>query len=593
MFLDHGISAAEAQRMTDVEFEMTLNGFLDERSHTRPSRSPSVPRPAHRSFYEDMLADQRNLDEDEALRMAQALSLAEAAPYVDLRERNRRSASVAPARPNPKPTPLPKPAPKPKPSVDPRPAATKPRMIQKRIETRVEPIDIGSRRSPAGEGTGPRKTPISGVSGTRKTPIGGSGMKRPGVASRAPKRPALDRPEDNVKMRVEPRRPAMTVGKKDTVPVSRRVPREMQPRGTAHRTVEPQNDPADFVPGLEGQRAQQRRDAASARKQKLDKDLQEMEARRRSPEEVGPRYQDENEQLEAALRMSLAEAQQRNQREENDQLEAALRMSLAEEDERNERILKQQIEAAQKKSSVEMKRRNDRVMKEQIEAAKKKSSAEMKRRNEREERAQIEAALRMSSVEEEQRNERLLKEQMEEAKRRSLQDVRRPAVVADPTPTKPKSDAETEAARVLTASQRIRKDQDDEYQNAILEQQQREREAEEQRRREEEEQRRQEQQQLNREDELQTKFKALPAEPATGTAVAVQMNGKRLQRKFDPQAKGEVVYVWIAGQTLESDEKLFLDSFILKTATGAAIAKEEPLDAQGVTGRVMVVIDEL
>ena len=504
MFLAHGISAQELHRMSFEEVQMTVNGFLDENSRPSPSRSPSVPRPRS-TFYEELLAYQRNFDDDTAMRLMQERSRGDKGPCVDARDARaiKRSASVAP-RPNPKPTPLPKPAPKPAPKrpVDPVRAAVNP-CIRKRANPQVEPV-VGNARP----GAGPSRTPIGGARRQVSRP--------PGVTSRPPKVSGLERPEDTVRIRHMPSR------KPDTMAVSRPGREPARPA--------PKSKPVDCVRGLEERRAQERKEKAATRKQQWDQHLQELD-----------------DELEEAKRRSLADARAGGMipafgQDEDELIEEAKRRSLAD--------------------------------------------------------ARAGGMIPASGQDEDDLIEKVKKESLRDV-RGSRQPARvpnptPPARVADPTPTRPKSDADTEAARALTRSQAIRKEQDDEYQNAVIEQQQRDREEEEQRRREEEEQRRQEQQQLNREDELQSKFRALPAEPKDGIVLACNLNGKRIQRRFDPHAKGEMVYVWVAGQTLESNEKLFLDSFDLKRQiNGAVISKEEPLDDQGVKGREMVVIDVL
>lgn len=107
----------------------------------------------------------------------------------------------------------------------------------------------------------------------------------------------------------------------------------------------------------------------------------------------------------------------------------------------------------------------------------------------------------------------------------------------------------------------------------------------------------QNQQQIEKEEldrrigEVVSKYYSLKPEPKTGTTVAVNINNQRYIRKFDPNSKGEDVYAWAAGQTIDEEdeeEKLFLDNFELQIPGIGVLSHEKTLAEQGIKGRVMM-----
>ena len=95
--------------------------------------------------------------------------------------------------------------------------------------------------------------------------------------------------------------------------------------------------------------------------------------------------------------------------------------------------------------------------------------------------------------------------------------------------------------------------------------------------------------------EVVGQYYSLPKEPEKGTTIAVLLNGKRIMRKFDPNEKGQHVYVWVAGQTMhddDNDDKLYLDNFNLVIPPfGNELKHDQTLKEQGLTSRHMLQID--
>lgn len=96
-----------------------------------------------------------------------------------------------------------------------------------------------------------------------------------------------------------------------------------------------------------------------------------------------------------------------------------------------------------------------------------------------------------------------------------------------------------------------------------------------------------------REAELVGRYYGLKQEPATGVTVGIMLRGKRFVRRFDPAELAADVYSWIAGQTIHEDERLYLDMFQLKKATGEVVDPDATLQDQNIKGRIMLQIDML
>jgi hypothetical protein len=100
--------------------------------------------------------------------------------------------------------------------------------------------------------------------------------------------------------------------------------------------------------------------------------------------------------------------------------------------------------------------------------------------------------------------------------------------------------------------------------------------------------------QQEREGEVIGRFYSLPPEPATGTTIAVVVNGVRCIRKFDPQRLAADVYSWVAGQTIHSDEdKLYFDEFELVMPGKGVVDPDRTLEEQKMSGRIILQIDQL
>jgi hypothetical protein len=84
---------------------------------------------------------------------------------------------------------------------------------------------------------------------------------------------------------------------------------------------------------------------------------------------------------------------------------------------------------------------------------------------------------------------------------------------------------------------------------------------------------------------------ALPPEPEAGTTIAVVMpDGKRIMRKFEPTEMGMSVYVWTASRIVnEGAAPTFPEALDIKMAIGPVLALERPLNEQGFTGRIQMV----
>lgn len=137
----------------------------------------------------------------------------------------------------------------------------------------------------------------------------------------------------------------------------------------------------------------------------------------------------------------------------------------------------------------------------------------------------------------------------------------------------------------------IIKDQDEEYMNATNEAYKTELEDNFSKHYEENQKIIEQENQNQREAELIGRYYGLKEEPATGVTIAIMLNGKRYIRKFNPTDLAKDIYSWIAGQTINEDDKLYLDMFQLKKATGEVIDPNLSLQDQNLKGRIMLQID--
>jgi hypothetical protein len=126
--------------------------------------------------------------------------------------------------------------------------------------------------------------------------------------------------------------------------------------------------------------------------------------------------------------------------------------------------------------------------------------------------------------------------------------------------------------------------QDSEYEEVI-----------EEARRAEREKRRAEQERKRKGRMLAESFRGLPPEPKEGVVIAVAMpNGGRIQRKFEPNTKAELVYVWVAGTSVGWEKSLVLGEFELEVPIGMKrIEKEKSLGEQGISGRVLLSVSPI
>lgn len=141
----------------------------------------------------------------------------------------------------------------------------------------------------------------------------------------------------------------------------------------------------------------------------------------------------------------------------------------------------------------------------------------------------------------------------------------------------------------LTSSQELRNLQDLQYEQLVREAEEKAAEEERQRREEEERQRREEQEKQDAENRLQRILARMPPEPADGLPLAVNLNGKRIQRKFLATQLAQDVYAWVASES----EEYKLDTFELSCMGQPPLKMDETLEAQNIKGRTMLSIVEL
>lgn len=538
LFREHGITEEEVSRMTDEEIQRTLNAFYDDPTPPPPRRSPSVPPARNRSALYN-----GGLNEEEALRRAQELSLG-------VPTRSRRSPNVSPAGNR---------------AMLYNGGLDEDEALRRAQEASIDDMLIppSQRRRPNPEDEiRPRNRPTSGrsssVAPNRRPNPKPTPLPKPAPKRRVPEVLEGTRPkivqrarQENTNAKVPAvaaRKPAITATKQPTPSVRSRVTPTSGTRGTGTRGVA----------GVNGRETK----VATTRKR------------------VNPVVLDRPEDI-----VRMRRATERVEISEKPPVAAGGKVARQTSRPRREEPVKPAARKAEpQKEPSEFVRELEAVRQQQIRevAAKRKRALEA-------ELEDIDDDWMIGIDEPPPQRTRPTVIDKPPPQRSGLAVPER---IDEPAPAKPKTPP---MERVLTASQQLRRDQDDEYVRAMEIQRLKDQEEERQRRKEEEDQREQEEQQINREDEVRVKFRTLPPEPATGTTVAVMMpNRMRIMRKFNPQSKGELLYVWVAGQTIDTDDKLFLDSFNLKNSVGGTvIAKNEPIDEQGLSGRVMLVIDVL
>lgn len=182
-----------------------------------------------------------------------------------------------------------------------------------------------------------------------------------------------------------------------------------------------------------------------------------------------------------------------------------------------------------------------------------------------------------------------IKRREERESRRAVPD---PVVIDRPVATPPAKRAPDN----LSASQVLRREQDNEFQEAVRLERQKEENLAKQKRQEEEAKQKAELEKQSKQNDIAYRFAHLPPEPATGTTIAARMlDGTRITRKFNPDDLGELLYVWVAGQTLDKPEeaRLSFDSFVITTSVGIEVQKAVSLSEQGIANRFMVIVKEL
>lgn len=151
------------------------------------------------------------------------------------------------------------------------------------------------------------------------------------------------------------------------------------------------------------------------------------------------------------------------------------------------------------------------------------------------------------------------------------------------------SDSHEAIPEELTNTTQLIRAQDEEYQRAIREAQERERaiEAREREAREQEEAaRRQEQQEQEERDVLREIAQEIPPEPADGIQIAFTMqNGQRKRRKFAKDTLGDILYFFIIGELMQLGEET-VPKFTLKFP-GGELERGKTLEEQNIRDRTM------
>ncbi|KAH0787774.1 hypothetical protein GPJ56_008297 [Histomonas meleagridis] len=96
-----------------------------------------------------------------------------------------------------------------------------------------------------------------------------------------------------------------------------------------------------------------------------------------------------------------------------------------------------------------------------------------------------------------------------------------------------------------------------------------------------------------REAEVIGRYYGLKPEPESGIAIAVNLFGQRIIRKFDPNELAKDIYSWVAGQTINEEQKLYFDMFNLRLPNGQVLNPDMTIGEQGIRGRTMLQIEML
>ncbi|KAH0786962.1 surface protein [Histomonas meleagridis] len=147
-----------------------------------------------------------------------------------------------------------------------------------------------------------------------------------------------------------------------------------------------------------------------------------------------------------------------------------------------------------------------------------------------------------------------------------------------------------------TASAVIKSNQDSEYVEALSLEKAKEMELESQMR-EIEKMKKEEDQKIEEEREQMVLQKSailelarqIPEEPENGVCIAVVLpNGRRVQRKFSPSTKGEVIYQWVSGFEELFENELNPISFSLVQVLGVRVNEDETIEEQKMRNRVLL-----
>jgi hypothetical protein len=97
---------------------------------------------------------------------------------------------------------------------------------------------------------------------------------------------------------------------------------------------------------------------------------------------------------------------------------------------------------------------------------------------------------------------------------------------------------------------------------------------------------------LDKVQQLTVRFNSLPPEPEKGATIALQLNSARILRRFGLNEPGANVYTWIAWEARARGVMTDFEEFEVRSVQ-KIITPEQTLEAQGLTGRVMVTVCEI
>ncbi|KAH0792262.1 hypothetical protein GPJ56_003788 [Histomonas meleagridis] len=161
-----------------------------------------------------------------------------------------------------------------------------------------------------------------------------------------------------------------------------------------------------------------------------------------------------------------------------------------------------------------------------------------------------------------------------------------------PQPSNPNND-QTNSYRNIQNSRNIINEQNNEYRDACEQAFQTEMEQNHNKHFEENEAIIREEEQNQREAEVIGRYYGLKPEPQTGIAIAVNIFGQRYIRKFNSCDLAKDIYSWVAGQTINEDQKLYFDMFNLRKPNGQVLDPEMTLEEQGIKRSTMLQIELL